>query len=263
MTEPSNWLLGPGADGFIREYLDLLPAPAIKVSPFSGVRQKVYIAMTSRTGSTVLANDLIQYGLVIGEYFSLNHVARAKAQHGVNDYGELCAAYAAENAPNNLFGVKGTLQMMVPLFLAGEFPMTLRDWKFVYLTRDNLVRQAISLVVAQKTNAWESKDRPVRELTDEDYSAAEIAHQMRSILQGQLWLEFFFSAFQVQPLRLKYEEFVADRAGAVEKVAKFCELRKFESFGRRRRGEPPEAQSTDLNIEWERRFRREATTAAL
>jgi LPS sulfotransferase NodH len=226
------------------------------------VKRKFYIAMTSRTGSTLLSEELIRYGVLAGEYFSLGHVRKMK-EEGIGDYGELCAHYASTQAPNGTFGAKGTLQMLMPLFLAGEFPATLPQWKFVYTTRDNLIRQAISIVIAAKTDAWDSRAQKKQEVTDADYSGAEIANQLRSIVQGQAWLEFFFASYGIKPLRTSFEKIVANPKKIAEQVAKYCGLNPNEEFARREATQPLESQSTDLNVEWESRFRREGKLAAL
>lgn len=260
--ERSNWLFGPEAAWFTGEYLDILPAPNIKSSPLSVVKRKFYIAMSSRTGSTLLSETLIRYGLLVGEYFSLAHVKQMK-QRGVQDYGELCSRYAAEHAPNGAFGAKGTLQMLMPLFVAGEFPTGIPQWKFIYVTRLNLVRQAISIVVAEKTEAWDSRSKRNRELSDGDYSAAEIADRMRSILTGQAWLEFFFASYRIEPLRLTFEQIVADPSKVADHVADYCGLARNEEFARQEETQPLQSQTTELNLEWERRFRRDVWTLPL
>ena len=175
------------------DFRALLPASNAKASNFPGVNRKLFLAMTSRTGGMLLSEALVPFGLLVGEYFSLGHVRQFRDQRGASDYGELCARHVAEYAPHGGFGVRGNLQMMAPLFLAGEFPHAIPKWKFVYLTRRNLVRQAISLVIAEKSGAWTSRTTAKHQVVDADYSAAEIAREMRGITRLQARLELFFA----------------------------------------------------------------------
>ena len=245
----------------INQYRDILPISPIKVAPFSAVKRKFFIAMTARTGSTLLAEELNRYGLRVGEYFNRAHVRRVVEQEGLRDYGELCSHYAATKAPNGAFGAKGPLPMMIPLFLAGEFPVAIPQWRFVYTTRTNVVRQAISLVIADKSGAWDSRAKANYKVTDSDYSAADIARQMHSICQGMAWLEYFFASYAIQPLRLTFEQIVAKPRATADRVAKFCGLK--EEIAGLEIIQPIESQSTQLNLEWERRFRRDASGATL
>jgi hypothetical protein len=262
MDDPS-WLMGAEPRA-LEDYRALLPAADTKAPSLPGVNRKLFLAMTSRTGGTLLSEALIPFGLLVGEYLSLGHVRQFRDQHGVRDYGDLCAHHAAEHAPHGAFGVRGNLQMMAPLFLAGEFPKAIPQWKFVYLTRRNLVRQAISLVIANKSGAWTSRSTAKHPVVDADYSAAEIAHEMRGITRLQARLELFFAIHGVKPLRLTFEDLVADISGTAAKVAKYCRLAPQPEFALKRgKTKPLEPLTSELNIEWERRFHRDALHATL
>ena len=255
--EHPHWLFGESTAGFLKNYLDILAAPTSKGSALATLKRKHFIAMTSRTGSTLLCDELVRFGLLAGEYFNTARIARLKESLGLRDYGELCAHYASESAPNGTFAVKGTIQMLMPLFLVGEFPASLPQWKFVYMSRQNVVLQAISIVIATKSGTWLSRVKPSHQITDADYSAAEISAQMRSIFRGRAWLELFFAGYGITPLRLSFEELTDDRAGTVDRVVKHLGLAPDEEFARAHPREPLKSQMTDLNAEWERRFRRD------
>jgi hypothetical protein len=253
-----NWLKGAEAPVFA-DYLALLAAPDKKTFSLTGLDRKLFVAMTSRTGGKVLSEALIPFGLLVDEYFSVGNVRRLRDQRGLRNYGELCAYHAAENAPHGAFGARGNVQMMAPLFLAGEFPDAIPHWKFVYLTRRNLVRQAISLVIAEKSGAWTSRTPAKRAVVDADYSAAEIARQMRGISRLQARLEVFFAIHDIKPLRLTFEDLIADIPGTASKVANHCKLVPQPDFASKKgKAKPLEPQSSELNIEWERRFRGDA-----
>jgi LPS sulfotransferase NodH len=259
--QDSNWLFGPESAGMISACRDILPEPPAIGIPFAAVKSKLFIAMTSRTGSTLLAQQLTRYGLGVQEYFNRAHIRRVAEREGLRDYGELCAHYAATKAPNGAFGVKGPLPMMMPLFLAGEWPAAIQQWKFVYTTRTNVVLQAISLVIAEKSGAWDSRAKANYKVKDSDYSAADIVFQMRSIYQGMSWLEFFFASYGIQPLRLTFEQIVADPRKIADQVAEYCGLD--EEISELEATQPLESQTTDRNLEWEWRFRHDTPEFSL
>lgn len=101
-------------------------------------------------------------------------------------------------------------------------------------------------------------------VVDADYSAVEIAHEMRGITRLQARLELFFAIHGAKPLRLTFEDLVADISGTAAKVAKYCRLALQPEFARKRgKTKPLEPLTSEFNIEWERRFRRDALRATL
>ncbi len=232
------------------------PHPRSKAST-----RKFVIAFTPRVGSTLLCQNLFKYGVFVAEFFNPLHLEAETHTPRTSDSGTLCKTLVDRHALNGAWGLKAHVQSVVPLFLAGEFPANIPDWRFVYLSRDNDVRQAISLVIAEIRQSWSSWTETKREVTDADYSHAAIAQALRSNRLSQESWERFFALYAIKPLRLSYEQIVADPAAAAAQVATYCGL---EPGGQERVQEfddpPLRSQSTELNAIWESRFRAELTT---
>jgi LPS sulfotransferase NodH len=243
-------------------YLKILPRGMAGAPPFAGVAKKLMICCTSRTGSTLLCQKLRTYGVPADEYFNPDLLPGHRDRSGAGNYVELCAYLASAYAPRSIFCTKGTFQAVMPLYLAGEYPQALGEWRFVFLTRVNLVRQAISMLLAQKRLSYFPWHPPVREVTDADYSTREIAATIDNITVGNAWWEKFFAQFGITPFRLTYEELAADPDGAAARVADDCGLERYPL--------PPSdspasredlQQITPFNAAWEQRFREDARIA--
>jgi LPS sulfotransferase NodH len=257
------FLSGRSADRwFLSEYARLLPGEAYASAaetPFKRVDKKFVIAFTPRVGSTLLCQNLFKYGVFVAEFFNPLHLEAATHTPQVSDCGALCTNLVERYALNGAWGLKAHVQSMVPLFLAAEFPANIKDWRFVYLSRDNVVRQAISQVIAEIRQSWSSWNETKRKVTDADYSHAAIAQAILSNrLSKESW-ETFFALYGIEPLRLAYEQIVADPAAAAARVAAHCGL---EPGGQERVQEfddpPLKPQTTALNAAWESRFKQEA-----
>lgn len=259
MNPDAAWLFGPRGNGLIEKYLDLLPRAPGNSRPFRDTNRKIVIACTSRTGSTLLCHALSRYGVAADEYLLLPRVKAERDRSGAKDYGELFAALVKTYAASGVFCVKGPFASMLPIYLSGEFPQHLPDWSFVYLWRRNFVRQAISLVIAQKTESWKSVNKRKRDLTENDYDRAAIAAAIDNILTGNAWWEKFFSVYGLEPLRIEYEEFLSGEEGTLDTVAKYCGLTAVAGHVALRK---PVPQTTMFNRLWEERFRAEASTIA-
>lgn len=260
-----NWLFQMGMEKVLGDYLQRLDRPASQQSPFAGVQKKFFVAMTARTGSTFLCQKLSKFGIQPHECFNLGYVEYAKRKLELRDYGELCTHLVRTESYRETFGVKGHIYMTLPLFLVREFPDNVSDWKFVYLTRDNLVRQAISGLISRRTGSHSSWDPPTRELTDSDYSKEEIAQIAINIIQARGWWEHFFAIYDIEPLRISYETLVQDLDMTLDRIAEHCQLTLCDAETMKRiseRARPFESQATRWNAIWEARFRAEAAQFA-
>lgn len=93
----------------------------------------------------------------------------------------------------------------------------LPNLSFVHIRREDLLGQAISLVRAAQTDRYMSEqpeDRPAR------YRQHRITWAMLDLARGQARWEIWFARNGIQPLRMTYEELMADPQGAVTRIAR-------------------------------------------
>jgi len=224
-------------------------------NPFRSLAQRFVIAASPRTGSTLLCELLLAHGAVVAESLLPVHVVKACHERGDISLGAYCEQYLKRNAPDGVFGTKGWPPLLVPLILCGEFPEHLGDWKFVHLTRVDLLKQAISKVIAAETLAWQSRNLPSKTVSEDNFDAGKISRALRSSEQElQEWNDFF-DLYSIQPLRITYEALAEDPAAVGAQVADYLDLHG-PPLENKRSSVPLEVQATSLNTKWEERFLR-------
>ena len=89
-----------------------------------------------------------------------------------------------------------------------------------------------------------------------DFALAQAIRGNR--LSNEAW-ERFFALYGIEPLRLTYEQIIADPAAAAARVAAHCGLKPGGQDSVQEFDDPPlRSQTTALNSAWEVRFRQEA-----
>jgi len=124
-------------------------------------------------------------------------------------------------APHGYFGIKGDLFQMFPLISEGVFGGPGCIFKHIYLTRRDHIGQAISLARAVKTNEWHSHDAPA---PDPDLSFEDVLSRLRYLRAMEADWETVFTALRLAPLRLCYEDLLADPAGLFEKIREYLDI---------------------------------------
>jgi trehalose 2-sulfotransferase len=204
---------------------------------------------TPRTGSTLLCGLLDSTG-VAGHpesYFRRQGLQEYAAQWGIarsadgnfiySDY--IKAALAAGRTDNGVFAVRimwetleeitGELELMNP-GLAGDGASLLERafgrTRFVYLRRNDVVAQAVSLVRAEQTNVWHDPIQATRQPPDGDarLDFNQIHHQVQLINQHNAAWREWFSAAGIEPFPVRYEELAVDPVGVAHSVLGFLGL---------------------------------------
>lgn len=129
---------------------------------------------------------------------------------------------------------------------------------FVHLRRNDMVAQAVSLVLADQTGLWHTNtDGSVREVApgggEPVYDQDRIATELQNLEDEADGWEAWFESQSISPVRLAYEDLAADPAKALQDV--------MEAIGRPVRRPLPDPGTarlaTHLNDEWANRFRRD------
>jgi trehalose 2-sulfotransferase len=129
---------------------------------------------------------------------------------------------------------------------------------FVHLRRNDLVAQAVSLVLAGQTGIWhKNADGSAREIDSDGaepiYDEQRIAAELRMLeVEAEGW-ETWFESQSISPVRLTYEDLAADPAKALTDV--------LEAIGRPVRPPLPGPGTARLakhiNDEWASKFQRQ------
>jgi len=200
--------------------------------------RKLLILSPPRTGSYMLCRYMLNAGLgVPHEYFNDIHMYLIGRRSGIDEFDgpkwmteepQLLLRYLHHlfsiRTRDGLFAAKIQYRHF-HLFLRGTVGRELfRDAAIVYLTREDIVAQAVSLHLAQLSGRWSFEKtkitRPQREKDLRDMAAIErVLLRLRS--EETRWEEVI-ARWHLQPLRLTYEAVRADPAGSLSRIATLC-----------------------------------------
>lgn len=210
---------------------------------------RVYvIASQPRSGSHYLAHLLRATGQagVPLEYFHTAHwkswMKRCRQSDPRGAFRLLCQL---RTTPNGSFGVK-THWKQFQYACRLRLEQDLRDAEFIQITRNDLLGQAISLVIASQTGAWihghEQSAPP-------EYSFTAVQRAVAQLVAARGNWDRFFAFTGIAPLRISYEDLTARRDDTMMGVCRHIGITWHPS-------EPVEmrVQRTELSDEWRERF---------
>jgi trehalose 2-sulfotransferase len=146
----------------------------------------------------------------------------------------------------------------LPKLFADCFP----GLRYIWLTRRDKIRQAISYYRAIETNIWfvfGMRKPEKREKTKPVYSYQKIDRILGWLaLQDSLWAEFFIAA-KVQPLTVVYEDLISDYDRTLRTVLKYLEIPYYDPTPLLPTG--LRKQATEESDRWASRFYQEKFSA--
>lgn len=178
-----------------------------------------FVCALARTGSTLLLTFLrsLKFAGQPLDFFE-------ERRRNSNGFGELTDAEFLETilrkgtTPNGVWGAKlhfYSIEILHNALKSYSFDSTafwelfqnqFPDAKFIYITRRNKLRQAISWKKAERTQQWMSVKRRKRRLGA--YNAYQIAGLLHRVSVEEVMWEDFFTLHGIQPLRVYYEDLV-------------------------------------------------------
>ncbi|QND50992.1 hypothetical protein HB779_03130 [Phyllobacterium sp. 628] len=177
------------------------------------------ICTSPRTGSNFVCQLISSTG-VLGkplEYFNWRG-RRHFENAGYPDHvaGQINEILSTGCTDNSIYALK--LFAHQHDWISGEIAWTkvLPNLSFVYLTRNDLVAQAISWAIALQTGQFRATQTAHGEPV---FDAILINQQLRQIIIENARWTFYFARTGIAPLHLIYEDVLADPEGAVEKIA--------------------------------------------
>lgn len=196
-------------------------------------RRSYLVCTTVRTGSSLLCELLSSTGLAgyPSELFS----PTGRRTHAGMWGTPTVTAYVDELlrrlvTPNGVFGAKLGIPALNDLLehlraegdgvsthelLAAAFP----GLRYVWISRRDRVRQAVSWERAEQTGLWtHTGTRPPIVVPRPRFDAAVIRRRLDAIERDERWWADLFSEAGVEPVRVFYEDLVADGAAAVRRV---------------------------------------------
>ncbi|NVJ93304.1 MAG: hypothetical protein HWE34_16685 [Methylocystaceae bacterium] len=228
--------------------------------PYDGDVQSYMICTTPRVGGTLLG-ALLQSTQNMGvphEYFHLNEVTqplgkRWSLPERLSTPVYLEALHKYRTTPNGIFALKVHYVQLDGVLKQHSFLDFLKTIKtFVYVTRDDLLGQAVSYAKAHQTRNWSSLQEAK---TSPTYDHKLIERAMEDILAQNAHWQKFFALYDIQPLRIRYEDIVIAPNQTCRAI---CQAMGYEPKNAFNLEESPLKKQRDLvNKEWKNRFRRD------
>jgi LPS sulfotransferase NodH/glycosyltransferase involved in cell wall biosynthesis len=216
-------------------------------------RLSYLVCATPRCGGRLLCEALANTGLAgrPGEYFAAGPLRTLSGRWGVDDFdaylGEL---FEETSTPNGVFGVK-IMADHVPRLLGGleAFP----NPRYVWITRRDKLRQAVSWVVAHQTGLWSDAGEHLRISPPRPrFDRAAIAARLHDIEEAETYWQEFFATAGVEPVHVAYEQLTDDYEGTARRVLAGLGI----EIPRDLRIAPPQLvrQASEINDRWVERF---------
>jgi LPS sulfotransferase NodH len=148
-----------------------------------------------------------------------------------------------------LRGIEGMGGRPLPELLARAFP----GLRYIRITRENKVRQAVSLWKAVQTQAWkrEAGDEE-RRIVQPVFSFRAINYLVRQLTAHDASWDAYFVGLGHEPLKLTYEELAQGTDAVVARVLEHLGIPA--PPGRRPEAPRLSVQADEVSEEWVRRF---------
>jgi LPS sulfotransferase NodH len=172
--------------------------------------------MTPRSGSTWLASLLNATG-VLGrpqEFFNVEWPLRTSPYASYAEYLDLVKKVSA--TPNGIFGAKISFPDIAPFLAADLFADPRGLTRYVYLTREDLVLQGVSLYRADATGAWRAHQSAAKRPAFDREAIWRSVQRLIALMSA--W-ETAFAAYRIRPLRISYEQLERGPGEIVMRIA--------------------------------------------
>jgi LPS sulfotransferase NodH len=181
------------------------------------------VASTKRSGSHYLGHLLQATGRMGSPLEYLLHLPAWRDRLGAADEASaLRELFRRRTSPNGWFGVKAHWDHFAELQEKPEVWALLRPERYIYIRRRDVLSQAISFVIAKQTKSWISWQK--EEQAEPRFDAPAIARAIAAFeRENRLW-ERCFTRMGISPVRIVYEDLVADPGESLNRALAECGL---------------------------------------
>lgn len=118
-------------------------------------------------------------------------------------------------------GIPGCTGKSVPELLSMLFP----NLHYIFITRRDKLRQAISYVRALETGVWRQGKRvPTPDYRTLPFNPAAIDARLQQIQQEEIWMHEFFERYDIEPFKVVYEDFVEAYEETAKGILRYLEI---------------------------------------
>lgn len=167
-----------------------------------------FVCSTPRCGSSVLCEALCltEMAGVPTEYFDAETREGFSAAWQVQSDDYLPTLLRKKTTPNGVFGCKTHFHQYQEAFGIEALPQLGSSVRYIWLSRRDVIRQAVSYWKAIETNQWATTHQCLNESPRFDFEQIDRLRKQIEYEQSQ-W-QLFFDRHAIEPLRITYEEAV-------------------------------------------------------
>lgn len=202
-----------------------------------GITRSYIIVMTGRCGSTWLATALSKvagYGKPL-EFYSEEGLPYYWSYDKPQTFSDVFLGIARKYSDQGKFGFKINPQRLFWLNHLVNLPKTFAPdtTAWIDMRRWNLVKQALSFVVAKKTGLWhrfKSTSQADSVLDEITISDQDIWREILNIVEAEQQIDEFYAQNSIVPLRIWYEEIFDSKSALLLRVLTFIDPKGAQQF---------------------------------
>lgn len=180
----------------------------LKKLPLPNVRYVIFF--TPRSGSSRLTHLLADAGglSIPGECFNPNHIRKMAISLGAQGLEDYLDLLMRKRSTKGTFGCEVTSSHLYNIFFSDRrFFEFYKPTSIVFLIRENIVEQAVSLTRMKQTRVAHSTSQigPSRKQLYFQYRPNEIRRKLSQLLSMEKRIERIIASRNFEPLRLSYE----------------------------------------------------------
>lgn len=220
------------------------------------VNKVLIIASTGRCGSHMLGHFLYETGMF---GFPLEYVNKANLQEWQRRLNTksledtILKLQKIRTSDNGVFAIKVHYQQVKQF---GSFDHLLKFFPkayFILLSRKDVLRQAISLTIANQTDAWIGPQKPRSK--DVTYSTSQIQKNLKSLILDTASWRYILANNNCNFIELDFDQIKQELPNTTKKIALFMEI---DITNLQLPMKPTtQNQSTSINSEWATLFFKE------
>lgn len=223
------------------------------------------ICSTPRSGSHFYAASLTATGVAgrpedhFNPWGAGGRRGEAHQAEPIYDRKYVADIMAASTTTNGVFGTMAQFTQIAGFVgfktFEGLFPHRPR---YLYLTRRDILQQAVSLAIARQTGQFQSDQPPTKQA---QYNPDQIRCCLDDITNQTRGWTRYFAEQSIEPFRVFYEDLVADTRKIILESLEHLNIDIPSDFAI-----PPPTlrkQATEINYEWVRQYKRSALYQAM
>ena len=214
------------------------------------------ICMTPRSGSTFFSEALKKTKSLgnPGEWFNPHdgkNIEQMVDRYGAQSREEvLDGIYNFSATDNGVAVVKGDFFQCLPFMYDGLINRHFDYVRWVYLTREDTLAQAVSRYIGTVTGSWSSAQKA--EQSEVPYDPELIEKQVDFLIDMESGWKRFFATRHIRPLPMSYEQLTKSLPKKIEQICKFMSIEPVHKITDADLS--LKKQGTDRNIEMVQRF---------